>query len=170
MVIAKPLANKAGKFATLAEVTLPPVLFVVAVLEVKSNSHCAKVSGFSGHNRAGSTHVCVLLQHIETSQSGWSLLQSLQEFCGPGSVGVGSTGTCRVGAGRVGTVRVGTGRVGTVRVGAGGVGARRVGILSQDTGGGTEGRKNESRKLHGDQHAKWKRMWNVGGGRSLMRT
>ena len=162
MVMAKPLANKAGKFATLAEVTLPPVLFVVAVLEVKSNSHCAKVSGFSGHNRAGSTHVCVLLQHIETSQSGWSLLQSLQEFCGPSSVGVGSTGTCRVGAGRVGTVRVGAGGVGTVRVGTGGVGAGRVGagrvsILSQDTGGGTEGRKNESGKLHGDQHAKWKR-------------
>ena len=38
----------------------------------------------------GSTHVCVILQHIETSQSGRSFLESLQEFCGSGSIGVGA--------------------------------------------------------------------------------
>ena len=77
MVMAKPLANKAGKFATLAEVTLPPVLFVVAVLEVKSNSHCANVSGFSGHNRG---------QEALTSVFSFSTLRRASRvgaFCSP---------------------------------------------------------------------------------------
>jgi len=34
IVMAKPLANKAGKFATLAAVRLPPALFVVPRPEV----------------------------------------------------------------------------------------------------------------------------------------
>lgn len=38
-VMAIPLANSAGKFATLAAVTLPPALFVVPRPEVKSNNH-----------------------------------------------------------------------------------------------------------------------------------
>jgi len=38
--------------------------------------------------RVGITHVCIVLQHIETGQSGWGFLESLQEFCGLGG-GVG---------------------------------------------------------------------------------
>jgi len=48
MVMAIPLANKAGKFATLAAVILPPAFFVVPRPEVKSNNHCGNVLGGYG--------------------------------------------------------------------------------------------------------------------------
>ena len=45
MVMAIPLANKAGKFATLAEVTFPPAVLEVERLEEKSYSHYADALG-----------------------------------------------------------------------------------------------------------------------------
>lgn len=50
MAMAMPFANNAGKFATLATVRLPPVLFVAPVPEVKSNNHCVNGLGFGNHN------------------------------------------------------------------------------------------------------------------------
>ena len=91
-----PLTNRAGKLTTLAAVIFPPALRVVPRPKVKSNIHCVNIRVKVKFllRTTGHAHIGVVLQYHKASQTGWHVLESFQEFCGPAGVVVGGILSC----------------------------------------------------------------------------